>query len=330
MNKLRWGILGTARVARHILNGLRLSSRGEVYAVASRDPDSAQAYAAEKDIPHYYGSYEALLADPAVDIIYNPLPNALHAAWTIKALEAGKHVLCEKPLATSLADVDAMFAAAHQHRRALAEAFMYRHHPKILKTKALLESGAIGKVRLLRTCFSFTLDRPNDVRWNPSLHGGALWDVGCYAVSLARYLFGAPERVTGWQSLAPSGVDHTFMGTMFFPGDRAAQFDCSFRLQYYNRAEIIGTDGILILTRPFQPDEADAALILRCGDQEETIQLDNPPRYGLEIEDMHDAVLSGNLEPRITPAETRGTVETILALYRAAAADSTGNLLPVD
>jgi predicted dehydrogenase len=316
-HNLGWGLLGTGRITRAILGAMPASARGRVAAVASRDVARAEAYARANNIPRWHGSYEALLANPDVDVIYNPLPNHLHAEWTIKALEAGKHVLCEKPFALTLAEVEAMYAAAQKAGRVVAEAFMYRHHPKILRTKELLDSGALGEVHFMRASFSFTLDRPDDIRWKPEMGGGALWDVGCYPVSLARYLFGAPERVEGWQVRAPSGVDATFAGTLYFPGQRVAQIDCSFAMPYRTHAEIVGSEGGLTITRPFQPDFPESRLLLQRGDHAEEIELDNPGRYWLEIEDMHDAILNG-APPRITPAETRGHVETILELYRAA------------
>jgi D-xylose 1-dehydrogenase (NADP+, D-xylono-1,5-lactone-forming) len=186
-----------------------------------------------------------------------------------------------------------------------------------LKAKELVDTGAIGVPRLLRASFSFNLDRPADVRWDPALGGGALWDVGCYPVSLARYLFGAPTRVAGWQRLAPSGVVETFAGSLKWDGERAAQFDCSFRMPYRTQAEIVGDEGVISLTRPFQPSAADARLALRRGDKEETIELANPQMYWLEIEDMHDAILTG-ASPRVTLTETRGHVETLLELLAAA------------
>jgi len=321
ITKLHWGLLSTARINHSILGAMPGSERGEVWAVASRDAAKAEAYAREHNLPRWHGSYEALLADPDVQVIYNPLPNHLHAEWTIKALEAGKHVLCEKPFALTLAEVDAMYAAAQRTERVLAEAFMYRHHPKIIKTKELVESGALGVVRYLRASFSFALTRPDDIRWDPKIGGGSLWDVGCYPVSLALYLFGPPERVLGWQKLSPSGVDETFAGTLFFPGDRIAQFDCSFHMPYRTYAEIVGDEGVITLSRPFQPDAPDSKMVVQRGDNEEALELDNPGRYWLEIEDMHDAILLGR-PPRITPAETRGHVETLLALYQAAQANS--------
>ena len=315
--QFRWGLLSTAKINRAILAAMPNSQRGEVLAVGSREADKAKAYAAENNIPRAYGSYEALLADPDVDIVYIGLPNGLHAEWTIKALQAGKHVLCEKPFALSLADVDAMHAAAQAAQRVVAEAFMYRHHPMLVRAKELAESGAIGTLRFLRASFSFYLDRAYNVRWDPALGGGALWDVGCYPVSLARYFFGAPERVEGWQVLAPSGVDETLVGTLYFPGQRVAQFDCSFRLPFRSVAEIVGESGSLVLTHPFHSDNPEAALLLRHGDQTDKVAVPQAERYLLEIEDMHDAILTGR-EPLITPADTRGHIETILDLYQSA------------
>jgi predicted dehydrogenase len=313
----KWGLLSTARINRAIVDNMPQSERGEVLAVASRDEARAQAYARQHGIPRAYGSYEGLLADPDLQVIYNPLPNHLHAEWTIKAIEAGKHVLVEKPFALTLDEVDAVFAAAQAHGRVVTEAFMYRHHPKVLKLKELAETEAVGPARFLRVSFTATLNRPDDFRWNPGMGGGALWDVGCYAVSLIRYLWGAPERVAGWQKRSPSGVDETFVASLYFPEERVAQFDCSLRLPFRSVAEVVCDGGTLTLIKPFQCDNPDARLVLRRGDQEETVELANPNRYWLEIEDVHDAILTGQ-PPLITPGEIRGNVETILELFAAA------------
>ena len=313
----KWGLLSTARINRAIINGMTFSERGEILGVGSRDELKAKAYAEEHGIARAYGSYEALLADPDIQIIYIGLPNSLHAEWTLKALQAGKHVLCEKPFAQSLADVDAMFAAAHGAGRVLAEAFMYRHHPKLLRLKEIVDSGVIGPIHLLRASFSFFLDKPADVRLNAELGGGALWDVGCYPVSLARYLLGAPDRVTAWQRAAPNGVDKTLVGNLHYGKDCLAQVDCSFELPYRGYAEIVGEQGVITFAQPFHADQPASVLTVHVGDQHEVIELANPERYWLEIEDIHDAILSG--EPTlISPADTRGHVETILALYEAA------------
>ena len=315
--KFKWGLLSTARINNAILGGMAHSERGEVVAVGSRDAARAQAYAAAKGLAKAYGSYAELLADPDVQIIYNPLPNDLHAEWTIKALQAGKHVLCEKPFALSLAEVDAMFAAARAAGRVLAEAFMYRHHPKLLKLKELVDDGSIGQPILLRSSHSFRLDRENDIRWNAAMGGGSLWDVGCYPVSLALYLFGAPQHLEAWQKPVASGVDGSFAATLYHSAERVSQIDCSFQVPFRSQAEVVGTEGVITITRPFQPSTPEAGLSLRRGDREETLELANPPVYWLEIEDVHDAILTG-ATPRITPADTRAHVETLLQLYAAA------------
>jgi xylose dehydrogenase (NAD/NADP) len=313
----KWGLLSTARINRAIIKGMELSERGEILGVASRDEAKARAYADEKGIPRAYGSYEAMLADPDIQIVYNSLPNSLHAEWTLKALQAGKHVLCEKPFAQTLVDVDAVFAAAHAAGRVVAEAFMYRPHPKVIKLKELVAGGAIGPVRLLRASFSFFLTDPANVRLNAELGGGSLWDVGCYPVSLARYLLGAPERVTAWQRLSASGVDQTLVGTLHYGNDCIAQIDSSFEMPYRGFAEVVGETGVITFNQPFHADQPASVLTLRQGDDTQVIELANPERYWLEIEDLHDAILTGE-PPLITPAETRGHIETILQLYEAA------------
>jgi xylose dehydrogenase (NAD/NADP) len=313
----KWGLLSTADINKVILAAMPHSQRGELLAVGSRDLAKAKAYAEKHHLPRAYGSYEELLADPDVQIVYIGLPNGLHAEWTIKALQAGKHVLCEKPFALTLAEVDAMHAAAQAANRVVAEAFMYRHHPKLLKAKELIDTGALGTPRFMRASFSFFLDRAYNVRWDPAIGGGALWDVGCYPMSLSRFFFGAPERVDGWQVLSPSGVDETFVGTLYFPGQRVAQIDCSFRMPYRTYAEVVGDEGTLVLNCPFHADAPEATLVVRRGDHEERVKTAEAERYLLEIEDMHNAILTGR-PPLITPADTRGHIETILALYQSA------------
>ena len=197
---LRWGLLGTARINRMVIPPLRASAGNRLVAVASRDLARARGYAQEWGIERAHGAYEALLADPGIDAVYIPLPNHLHAEWTIPAARAGKHVLCEKPLALTVAEVDAMGAAAREGGVVLAEAFMYRHHPQTLKVKELVDAGAIGPVRFVRGTFSFPLTRPGDVRLQPEWGGGCLWDVGCYPLSFTRFVLGRePLEAAGAQ-----------------------------------------------------------------------------------------------------------------------------------
>ena len=190
--------------------------------------------------------------------------------------------------------------------------------PSCCKLKELVDDGSIGELRLCCAAHSrFGSTASTTCAGTRALGGGSLWDVGCYPVSLARYLFGAPERVQAWQKTAASGVDGTLAATLYHSGERVSQIDCSFQVPFRSQAEVVGTEGVLTMVRPFQPSAPEASLSLRRGDHEETIELSNPPMYWLEIEDMHDAILTG-AATRITPAQTRAHVETILQLYAAA------------
>jgi len=314
---LRWGILSTARINRALIPPLRASARSELVAVASRDGQRARAYADEWEIPEAYGSYEELLARDDIDVVYNPLPNHLHAPLTIAAAQAGKHVLCEKPLAVTPAEVDAIEAAASEAGKVVAEAFMYRHHPQTPKLKELVQAGTIGRLLFVRGTFSFTLTREADVRLDPALGGGSLWDVGCYPLSFARYVVGAePLEVFGWQQTGATGIDETFAAELRFPGDVLAQFDCSFRAPFRTEMELVGTEGTLRLASPFKPGP-DAVLLLRRGDEAQTIAAGDPDLYIHEIEDLADAVLEGKT-PRVTLADSRGNVAAIVALLESA------------
>ena len=229
MDKVRWGVLSTARIATEkVIPGIRRSATGEVVAIASRDVGRARAAADELGIPRSHGSYEALLADPAVDAVYVPLPNHLHAEWSIRALEAGKHVLCEKPLALSAADAGRMADAATASGRLLMEAFMYRHHPSWIAVQELVAGGRIGRLQAVDSWFSYFLDDPANIRNVLEYGGGALYDIGCYSVSLSRLLFGAePDEVSAAIVRDPvSGVDILTTGHMTFPGGLAS-FTCA-------------------------------------------------------------------------------------------------------
>src|SRR5215510_11146019 len=283
---LNWGLLSTARINRALVPPLRASKRNQLLAVGSRSQESADRYAREWKIPRIHGSYEALLADPEIDVIYNPLPNHLHAEWTIKAVEAGKHVLCEKPIALSVAEVDAMQAAAQKHGYVVAEAFMYRHHPQTLKVQEIVKSGSLGTLKLIRGSFSFVLTREGDVRLNPEWGGGSIWDVGCYPISYTRTVVGEePLEVFGWQVTGETGIDATFVGQMKFKDDVMAQFDSSFVIPFHAFMEIIGSEGTLNIPNPFKPNE-DEKIYLTRGDNVETIKIRGQELYIGEVEDM--------------------------------------------
>ncbi len=317
MSILNWGLLGTARINRSIIPPLRLSPRNTLRGVASRDLARAQKYADEWQIPQAYGSYEAMLDDPDIDVVYIPLPNRLHAEWVIAAAQAGKHVLCEKPLALSVEEIDAMSDAARAAGVVVAEAFMYRHHMRTLQLKKLVDKGAIGEVHTIRGAFTFPLNRPDDVRWNPELGGGSLWDVGCYPLSFARFMLGSePEEVIGRQVLGDSGVDVSFAALLRFPGDVLVQFDSGFRTQFRMEMEIAGSDGRLFVPMAFKP-ERQSHIYLTNGNDELRIQVDGNLLYLDEIEDLTDAVIEGKA-PRVSIEESRGNVAAIRALYASA------------
>jgi predicted dehydrogenase len=316
-NGLNWGLLSTARINRALIPPLRASKRNHLAAVASRSQESADTYAAEWKIPRAYGSYQALLADPGIDVIYNPLPNHLHAEWTIQAVQAGKHVLCEKPLALTLAEVDAIAHAAQKHGRVVAEAFMYRHHPATLKVVEMVRDGSLGTLKLLRGSFTFKLDREGDIRLDPAMGGGSLWDVGCYPISYMRTVLGAdPLEGNGSQVLGATGIDETFVGQLRFPGDVYGQFDSSLVIPFHAYMEFVCSQGTLIVPNPYKPGVKEKIFLVRDGNTE-TIKIKGQELYLGEVEDMADAVLLGK-KPRISLDDSRANVATILALLESA------------
>ncbi len=314
---LRWGLLSTASINQAIMPPLRASGRNQLVAVASRSRERAAAYAKEWRIPRFFASYEALLADPEIDVVYISLPNSLHAEWAIKAAQAGKHVLCEKPLALSVAQVDDMATAARQAGVILAEGFMYRHHPQTLKVKELVDSGAIGKVKVIHAAHTFQLPPEGYTRLAPALGGGSIWDVACYCISYARLIAGAePLEVFGWQVATPSGVDETFVGQLRFPGDVYAQFDSGMYAPYRPLLEVIGSAGVISLAHAFKPGFNEVIHLTRDG-KEEAMHIPGQDPYQGEVEDMADCILRGK-SPRVSLADSRGNVAAICALLQSA------------
>jgi predicted dehydrogenase len=320
MTTLRWGILGPGRIAPRLVRAIAGSERGELVAVASRNATRARTFAADHGIAESFGSYEALLADPGVDVVYVSLPNHLHSEWAIRALDAGKHVLCEKPLALTVDDVDAIAAAASRAGRVAVEAFMYLHHPQILTAIDLAQSGALGRLELVHGTFSFFLSQADDPRIDPSMGGGSLWDVGCYPVSLARRIAGEePDRVGAFARYDELGVDRTFIGQLHFPGGLLAQFDSGFAAPDRERVEIVGGEATLVLDSPFlpEPDGPPPSLTMWRGREATSIAIQSIDQYGAEVDDLTAAILDGT-PPRVDLAFSRGTVATILDLDRAA------------
>ena len=313
---LQWGFISTARINKSLITPLRMSKRSHLLGIASRSLDTARAYAKKNHIPKMDGSYEDLLADPNIDVVYISLPNSLHAEWTIKTLQAGKHVLCEKPLAVSLAEVDAVREAANQSGRVAAEAFMYRHHPQTIKVQQLIENGSIGKPQFMRGWFTFSLNRLEDIRLNSELGGGSIWDIGCYPISYARMLMCAkPSQVFGWQISSSSGVDLTFAGQLLFSGDVCAQVFSSFRSPHCTGFQIVGSEASLSITDPFSPC-GKSQIILRGDRNKELIHFSQQELYLGEVEDMANAIIKGQ-PPRISLQESRDNVETTLALLES-------------
>jgi predicted dehydrogenase len=325
-NIVRWGLLSTANINRRVIPAIRQSERGELVAVASRTAEKAVTYAQEWEIPLAFGSYQEMFDSGKIDAVYISLPNHLHAQWSIKAMQAGLHVLCEKPFALTLDQVDSMIAVHEETGMILAEAFMYRHHPQTKIAGNLIKSGRLGEITMLRGVFNFSMnpkgrnkEKPN-VRLVPEWGGGCLWDVGVYPLSFAQYIFsGPPGWVSGAQWIGEFGVDEIFCGQMGYKDDGLAQISASFRSPYHTHVEIIGTIGRLELTRPFtglQEDTRRMTFFDANGNAQE-IPIPDEYLYLGEVEDMQSAILDGTPNYLSLP-ESRNHVKTTLALYDSA------------
>ncbi|MCW3012375.1 MAG: putative oxidoreductase [Solirubrobacterales bacterium] len=315
---LRWGLLSTARINDALL-GADPAKQERWVAVGSRSLERAQAYAAEKGLPRAHGSYEELLADPEVDAVYIGLPNGMHVEWTLKALEAGKHVLVEKPFSPHPDRVAACFDLAEARGLVLAEAFMWRHHPQALRARQLVEEGAIGELRALHAHFSFTLTDPADVRWETALEGGALMDLGCYCISGCRTLAGAePERVSGELVRGGDGVDASFSAVLRFPGDVLATLTCSFDAVKHHELVATGTAGRLRLDDPWHGNRP----VVQVTDGDGALTEHDCPSplgsYALELDDL-EAAAAGERPSRLGRADALGQARTLAALYASAA-----------
>jgi D-xylose 1-dehydrogenase (NADP+, D-xylono-1,5-lactone-forming) len=309
---VKWGIVSTADINRKVIPGAHASDRVELVAVASRDRARADAYAREWAIPRAYGSYEALLADPEIEAVYISLPNTMHCEWSIRAVEAGKHVLCEKPLTRHPDEAAAAFDAAERAGRLLTEAFMYRHNPQTKQLAELVEQGAVGELRLVRSAFSYGLYDHDNIRLRTDVEGGALMDVGCYTVSGSRLLGGEPEQVWGEAWYGPSGTDWVFTGTLRFPRDVLATFDCGTALPNRDELEVIGSEGSLFLDDPWHC--VNPVIELRLGSAVERIELERQDSYRLELENMSDAI-RGEAELLLGREDALGQARTLEALH---------------
>ena len=313
---MRLGLLSTANINRAILAGAAKTGRVDVVAVASRDAGRADAYAAEHGIGKAHGSYEALLADPDVDAVYISLPNGMHHEWTMHALAAGKHVLCEKPYTRHPHEAEEAFAAADAAGLVLAEAFMYRHHPQTATVARLVADGAIGRLCAVKATFTFPLHDLSDVRALPELDGGALMDVGCYCVSGIRLLAGEPEHVRGEQVTGTTGIDMAFHGTLRCAEDVVGQFEAAFRSPQRQSLEAVGEDGVLVVEAPWRVDWGGSVTLRRDG-ATELVEVEEADAYTLELENLADAI-EGREPALLGRADAVGQARTIDALYRSA------------
>jgi predicted dehydrogenase len=317
---LNWGILCTSLVGRlAVLPAIQHSRNGRLAAVASRSLDRARQEAEQFSIPRAYGSYAALLADPEVEAVYVPLPNSLHLEWVLRAAEAGKHVLCEKPLALNATEVETMIAACQRKGVRLMEAFMYRFHPRSIRVKELVDSGALGPIQLIRSAFAFLHRNPDDYRFKPEMGGGALLDVGGYAVSAARWLIGAEpiEVQASAQYGQASGVDETLGGLLRFPGGELALVSCSFRTALRQNYEVVGRDAALEVSLAFVPEGEESPLVLLRDNQVELERFPRTDQYQLMVEHFADSVLED--QPlRFPPEEAWANARVLDALALAA------------
>lgn len=322
---VRWGILSTADIGvRKVIPGIRTAARCEVVAIASRDGELARAAAARLGIPTAHGSYDALLADPNVDAVYIPLPNHLHAEWTVAALRAGKHVLCEKPLAMTADDAQRMVDVAHETGRHLMEAFMYRHHPTWVAALDLVAAGRIGTLTAVQSWFSYFNDDAANIRNILEYGGGALFDIGCYSVNLSRMLFGGePRRVAASLRRDPStGVDVLTTAILDFDGG-IATFTCSTRTETDQRVDIYGTTGRISIEIPFNiPPDRPTRVRLTAGGEPpvapatEVVEFPIADPYGVEFERFATAVLDGGPTP-VPPEDAVANLRVIEAIFAA-------------
>ncbi len=322
---VRWGVLGAANIAvEKVIPAMMRSARSRVVAIASRDEAKATAAARRLGIPRAYGSYEALIADPELDAIYNPLPNHLHVPWSIRAAEAVKHVLCEKPIALAAAEAAELRAARDRTGVLIGEAFMVRAHPQWLETRRLVESGRIGDLRLVSGHFSYYRRDPGDIRSRPEFGGGALMDIGCYPITLARWLFDSePVEVIAQIERDPDfGVDRLASALMRFPNGQAT-FACSGQLVPFQRMQIYGTRGRIEVEIPFNaPPDRGCRIFLDDGSAlggsaAETIEFPAVDQYTLQADQFSAAILGERSVP-VSIDDAVANMAVIDALFRSA------------
>ncbi|HZQ09463.1 MAG TPA: Gfo/Idh/MocA family oxidoreductase [Anaerolineae bacterium] len=338
--KLRWGVLGTARITRELVRAWSLSKMNELVAIGSRNAEKGNAWAAKNHAAHVFDSYDALLASDVIDAVYIPLPNGLHKEWTVKAAQQGKHVLCEKPLADNAAQVQEVIAARDKYGVKIMEAFMYRFHPKTLKTKQMLDDGAVGDVKLIRATFNFFLRDPRNIRMNKGLAGGALMDVGCYPVNISRLMVGAnPIAVQAravWGEDAAKvmhdeprvrtlpedegmqiGTDHTMTALLEFPNNVLALVDASFSAIEHQWLGVSGTKGHIGVTAAFRFGYEDQVILYEHDGGHEDVIVPGGNEYQMMVDHFADAVINGK-PLSYTLEDSLGQARTMDAMYEAA------------
>jgi len=312
-DKIRWGILSTANIGRRVIPAIHASRNGEVAAVGSRSLASAQAFAREQQIARAHGSYEALLADSDIDAVYIPLPNSMHAEWSIRCAEAGIPTLCEKPFASNATEAQAIVDAFAARAIPLAEAFMYRFHPQQGKVKEILSAGGIGELQIISSSFTFPIGDTGNIRLSRALAGGALMDVGCYCVNLMRFITGLePVSVRASAHIgAATGVDENLAGTLAFPGGVIGHFACSLRGFRQHSYTLTGSSGSIHVPASFVPDKSDGTVVQHWhGQGYEEHSIPACDHYQLMVEDFADAILRGRA-PRFPPGDAVGNMRVI-------------------
>lgn len=328
--RIKWGVISTANIGRWAINpAIQASINGDLVGVASRDTQTAADFAEQWSIPRSYGSYQALLDDSEIDAVYIPLPNSLHREWTIKSADAGKHVLCEKPLGLTEAECREMSAAATANDVRFMEAFMYRFHPRTERVLELIRDGVVGELKMIQSTFTFRLTKPDNIRLQPELGGGALMDVGCYCINVSRTMAGSePVEVQAFETKAPSGVDNMMAGTLRFSNDVFASFECGLNTKRRESYEIGGTEASLRIADAFLPG-TDDVVIEEHRDGEEPIlhSIAGVDEYQCMVEHFADCALNDS-EPRYSADEAALNMRVIEALYQSA--HNAGQTVAVD
>lgn len=325
---VRWGVLSTANIGRIAVNpAIQASRNGRLDAVASRDGARARAFADAHGIPRAYADYESLVSDPEIDALYIPLPNSMHREWSIRALEQGKHVLCEKPLALNATECREIADAAESNGRLLMEAFMYRFHPRTEALLQVVQDGDLGALRAVRSAFTFRLSRPTDVRFDPALGGGALYDVGCYCVNASRSVIGdEPVEVQAFANWGATGVDLELAGLLRFASGAHAHFDCALTAERREVVEVAGTDASVTMEGAFLPGRGEVELVERRSGGSTRRRFPGADEYVLMVEHFADAV-RGRVALRYPALEAASNMAVIDALYQSARRE--GALVPV-